>query len=191
MEPTLVDPIFICDYPREVSLLAHRHREDLLLVERFEAVLAGIELANAFSELQDPVDQEMQFRSRPGSASAETMKPWCSTRITSERYKSVCRKRGPGNRYRPAGHVAHGQPGDPRRDSLSDPVSSQLSDERQLTTTRASSQPRSRQAYAPSLWSYGNASRYSGTVDHPLASAGYQLICRRAFHQEPAGRRII
>lgn len=64
IEPDLAGPIFVCDYPREVSPLARRHRDDPLLAERFEAVVAGMELANAFTELQDAEDQERQLRTQ-------------------------------------------------------------------------------------------------------------------------------
>jgi lysyl-tRNA synthetase class 2 len=61
LEPTLIQPTFLYDYPRDISPLAKSKPDDAGTVERFEGYVAGFELCNAFTELNDPLDQEQRF----------------------------------------------------------------------------------------------------------------------------------
>ncbi len=76
VEPKLIQPAFLMDYPVEMSPLAKRKADDSRLVERFEAFAGGMEIANAFTELNDPIDQSGRFNQQAelramGDAEAE------------------------------------------------------------------------------------------------------------------------
>jgi lysyl-tRNA synthetase, class II len=70
VEPTLTEPTFLLDYPVSLSPFAKRHRSIPGLVERFEAYVGGMEIANAFTELNDPDEQRRRFEEQRALAGA-------------------------------------------------------------------------------------------------------------------------
>lgn len=70
VEPTIWDPIYVMDHPKEVSPLARQHRDDPNLAERWELFIAGAEYANAFSELNEPLEQRSRFQTQASARAA-------------------------------------------------------------------------------------------------------------------------
>ena len=85
MEPTLEEPTLLLDYPVELSPLAKRHRSEPGLVERFEAYVGGMEIANAFTELNDPDDQRQRFieQTRYAAEGDEEAQPYDEAFVTA------------------------------------------------------------------------------------------------------------
>jgi lysyl-tRNA synthetase class 2 len=88
LEPNLIQPTIIFDYPRDISPLTKSKPDDANTVERFEAFVAGMELCNAFSELNDPQDQEARFRemSRDYASDDEERHPMDEDYLRAMRY---------------------------------------------------------------------------------------------------------
>ena len=70
VEPKLIQPTFLLDYPKEISPLAKSKPGEPGIVERFEVFIAGFEMGNAYSELNDPIDQRERFETQARLAAA-------------------------------------------------------------------------------------------------------------------------
>jgi lysyl-tRNA synthetase class 2 len=88
LEPSLIQPTFLYDYPRDISPLAKSRPGDPSTVERFEGFMAGMEVCNAFTELNDPFDQEARFleMGRDFSADDEERHPMDEDYLAAMRY---------------------------------------------------------------------------------------------------------
>ena len=89
-EHHLVQPTFITDYPVEMSPLTKAHRDKPGYTERFELFINGTEVANAYSELNDPIDQRERFEDQVKLRSAATTRPCSSTRTSCAPWNTAC-----------------------------------------------------------------------------------------------------
>jgi lysyl-tRNA synthetase, class II len=93
VEPNLIQPTIIYDYPTVVSPLSKQKPDDPDHVERFEIFAGGFELGNAFSELNDPVEQKKRFEHQLAERAAATTKRTRWTRTTCARWLTGCLRR--------------------------------------------------------------------------------------------------
>ena len=94
VEEHLIQPTFVMDHPVEISPLTKRKPDDPEYVERFEFFMNGWEMANAYSELNDPIDQRERFAAQEAAARRRaTRRQTIPTRTSSMLSRSVCRLR--------------------------------------------------------------------------------------------------
>ena len=119
-EAELWGPVFVTDYPVEVSPLSREHRERPGYTERFEAIVAGRELCNGFSELTDPVIQRERFEAQEADRDAGDDEAMVLMRTICGPWSTGCPHRRAWYWCRPAHHVAHGHHHDSRRGPVPD-----------------------------------------------------------------------
>jgi len=119
VEPKLRQPTFITGYPIEVSPLAKRSRENPDLTDRFELFVAGREIANGFTELNDPLDQRERFMEQMKAHEAGDDEAQVMDRDFVQALEYGLPPRPGGDRHRSAGHAPYRRPFDPGGDPLS------------------------------------------------------------------------
>lgn len=90
VEEHLIQPTFVMDHPIEISPLTKKKPEDPDYVERFEFFMNGWEMANAYSELNDPIDQRARFAAQEEMFAQATRRPTIRTRTSCRHWRSVC-----------------------------------------------------------------------------------------------------
>ncbi|SUP61572.1 Lysine--tRNA ligase [Weissella viridescens] len=90
VEKSLIQPTFVYGHPVEVSPLAKKNAEDDRFTDRFELFIVGAEYGNAFTELNDPIDQRERFEAQAAERAAGTMKPKVLMKTSLNLLNTVC-----------------------------------------------------------------------------------------------------